>query len=73
MGHILEVEQTITERIQQRTQPPDGLQSAGSDAHFALFLFPHIRRTAFGGIGGGAIGDGVAPHDDTQGEDEVIE
>ena len=73
MGNILETECAVTEWVEQRTQPPDGLQAAGSDAHLALFFLAHVCRAAFYGIGIGTIGNGVSLHDDAQGEYEVVE
>ena len=73
MGNVLKAECSVTERVQQRTQPPEGLQSAGGDAYLALFFLVHVGRAAFNGVGVGAVCDGISAHDDAQGQYEVIE
>ena len=63
---ILKAKHPVSERIQQRTKPPDRLQSSRSDAHFSLFFFAHIRRTTFDGISIRTISDGVTFHCDPE-------
>ena len=69
----MKAEYAVAEWVEQRTQTPDGLQAAGSDAHFALFFFVHVRRTVFHGVGVGAIGNGISTHHDAQREDEIVQ
>ena len=70
---VLEGEHSVSEGIEQRREAGDGLQASGRNAHLAFAFLPDVGRTAFRGVSVPPVGDGVAPHDDAQGEHEVVQ
>ena len=70
---VLEGYEGLTEGVEHLPEPPDALQSSGSDTALALRLLMDVGRTVFQCIGLRCVGDTTAFVDDEHRHHEVVE